>query len=249
MTMTKTIWEKQYEINTLLVNTQKKLDLYAILNLLQDIAWEHATHLDHGHEDLLKKKMIWVLTRQKLYIEQWPDLGETLKIVTWIRPQENVSVNRDFEIYVQNKKIGECTALWLTIDAETRKLAKSTLNSTNNNYYRDDYCLDLNASKIKLRDDLENLENFYVHYSDLDIHLHVNNTRYARWTLDSLSNMYQQPINIKEYEVNFLAETKLGDIITIQKIYNKSDSINTIQFQGLRESDKKIVFASIIKLK
>jgi hypothetical protein len=52
--MKEAIWYQRYNVNTFLVNPKKKLGLYGLLNLLQDAAWIHATHLGHGYENMLR---------------------------------------------------------------------------------------------------------------------------------------------------------------------------------------------------
>jgi hypothetical protein len=50
---------------------------------------------------------------------------------------------------------------------------------------------------------------------------------------------------LQEYEVNFIAETKSGDVITI---FGGALTEDRFQFQGVRTSDQKIVFAATMKV-
>ena len=92
-------------MNTLLVNPRKRLGLYGLLNLLQDTAWIHATHLGHGYEEMIKDGQAWVLTRQKIKMDSWPQWRETIELVTWVRPVTSMVAIRDFEIYLSVVKV------------------------------------------------------------------------------------------------------------------------------------------------
>jgi acyl-ACP thioesterase len=67
-------------VNSFLVNPQKRLGLYGLLNLLQDTAWIHATHLGHGYDNMLLEETAWVLTRQKVRMTEWPKWGDEIQI-------------------------------------------------------------------------------------------------------------------------------------------------------------------------
>src|SRR5947209_5506742 len=100
--MKEVIWEQTYEISSYLANPQKKLGIYSLLNLLQDAAWVHATHLGHGFESIMERKMIWALTRQKVLMDEWPHWGEQIKIRTWVRPLSGPFAIRDFEMFLND---------------------------------------------------------------------------------------------------------------------------------------------------
>src|SRR5262245_28062150 len=114
--MKQTIWEQKFHVNSFLVTPQKRLGIYALLNILQDAAWMHATHLGHGHAETLANKTAWALTRQKVIMDHWPHWGETVTIRTWVRPLTGPFAVRDFEIMKDDKIIGTCSTSWVLID-------------------------------------------------------------------------------------------------------------------------------------
>jgi len=242
--MKQSLWSQRYNVNTFLVNPQKKLGLYGLLNLLQDTAWIHATHLGHGYESMLQEQTAWVLTRQKLVMKSWPHWGDEIELKTWIRPIQGIIAIRDFEIFHENEKIGECTTQWLILDLKTRKPAEKVLGLTEDEFRYDAPAI-VEASKIQLKNDLTKLAEFHVRNSDLDLNGHVNNTRYAQWILDSVSEEKHQEYLLHEYEVNFIAETKSGDTIGI---FSGELAADKFQFQGIRSGDCKVVFAATMKV-
>lgn len=240
----KNIWHQRYDVNTTLLTPQKKLGLFGLLNLLQDTAWIHATHLGHGYEDMIRDETAWVLTRQKLVMNHWPQWRDQIELITWIRPVTGMIAIRDFEIHLGGKKIGECSTQWLILDLKTRRPAEKSLKLSPAEFRQDAPPI-VEASKISLQKDLKEFAQFHVRNSDLDLNGHVNNTRYAQWILDSLPEHKLREYRLEEYEVNFISETKSGDLITI---YGGALAEDRFQFQGVRLSDSKTVFAAIMKV-
>lgn len=240
----KSLFTAEYRVTSFLTNAYGKLGLYSLLNLLQDVAGVHATELGFGYEDMVRMKTFWVLTRQKVVMTKWPSQGEKIKINTWVRLGEGALSNRDFSLFLGDELIGECSTSWITLDAETRRpvaVDRSGVLSQLTAFEK----VSIDAEKIKaLKDNLETVASFSVRNSDIDLNMHVNNTKYAQWILDSIPLSSHGQYDLKSYEINFVAETKLEDVISIQKSqrdYLEDGSFQS-QFQGVREADGKTVF-------
>lgn len=231
----KPVFSEEYRITSYLVNLRQRAGLYAILNLIQDVGWQHAVELGFKFSE---EGFAWVFTRQKLKMKRWPNWNETVRLDTWLRPVGKTPfVFRDYELFVGEEKIGECTSSFTVIDTNTRKLAAPDW-SRFENVWRRDFALSLEPAKIVPDKAASDLTAFEVRNSDLDLNDHVNNTKYAQWILDALSVQTLKSVDLYEYEINFLAETKKGDLITVQQ------SAEGTQFQGLRKADGKVVFTA-----
>ena len=243
--MKQAIWTQTYDVNTIVLNHQKRLGLFGLLNILQDAAWIHAKHLGHGYEEMIQRGTIWVLTRQKLVMTDWPVWGDAVAIRTWVRPITGALAHRDYEILVGDRKLGECTANWLTLDYRTRRPQKLNL-AENQMEWRTDGVLRIEPEKIAPRTGLEAMATFQVRNSDLDVNGHVNNTRYAQWILDSVAAETHAAYRLVEYEVNFLAETNVGDTVVIEggEIEPSPNSPARWQFQGRRIEEDKAAFVA-----
>jgi medium-chain acyl-[acyl-carrier-protein] hydrolase len=79
---------------------------------------------------------------------------------------------RDCEILVGSRKIGECTASWLTFDTVARRLVKPASDDTDVTT-RVDYTLALNPGSIAVGEGPRPIMNFQVHNSDLNVNGHV----------------------------------------------------------------------------
>ncbi len=243
--MTEAIWVETYDVNTIVLDHQKRLSLVGLLNLLQDIAWIHANTAGWGFEDLIAKGTIWVLARQKLVMTDWPVWEDKVTIRTWGRQAGSVMAMREFEILVGDRKLGESTTTWLVLDWNTRKPQKldrvkfALMCQTEG-------LLNITAERIGLREDLKTLTTFQVRNSDLDVNGHVNNTRYAQWITDTMTTEEYANYQIEEYEVNFLAETGLGDAVMIEASDIEAGAYGALvrQYQGRRTDEDKPAFAA-----
>ncbi|MFL5785386.1 MAG: acyl-[acyl-carrier-protein] thioesterase [Bacteriovoracaceae bacterium] len=241
--MKKNIWEQEFLVNSFLVNPQKKLGIYALLNVLQDAAWMHATDMGHGHSETLASNTAWALTRQRVVMEHWPHWGEKITVRTWVRPLIGPFAVRDFEIIKNKNIIGTATTSWVLIDLEKRTAVLGDLSALPFEP-RTDFQLSYDTKKIQIKDALIKRADFEVRNSDLDMNEHVNNTRYVQWLLDSIPRDWHKNFLLKSYDVNFVAETHAGDVIEIFMSPERPDEKSPfiVQFQGKRQT--KVVFTA-----
>ncbi|XOV94485.1 MAG: acyl-[acyl-carrier-protein] thioesterase [Bacteroidota bacterium] len=246
MKETHSILEKNYQVSSLNIDTNKRLSLFGLLGILQDAAWEHASILGFGYESALEKGFFWALIRQKLKMETWPTWHEQVTLKTWTRPVAGIYATREFELFVNDQKIGACSTTWVILDSETRR--PKILERAELLYKpRIDYSLGFAAEKIVPPKELKSLKTFEVEISDLDINQHVNNIKYAQWMLDSIPFKDHQKMIIRDYEINFLAEAFLGDHVEIlSNMEPQQSKAEPVSFQGIRQNDSKAVFTARI---
>lgn len=235
------LYSESYRITSYLVNLRHRAGLYAILNLIQDVGWQHAVALGFKLDE---QGLAWVFTRQKLVMSRWPEWNEIVTLRTWLRPPENTAfVFREYELLVGKEKVGECTSSFTLIDMESRKVARPDWSALGP-VFRHEGSLSLRPEKVPPLAAVEDRAEFQVRNSDLDLNNHVNNTKYAQWVLDAIPTNKLKSVELEEYEINFLAETKMGDVVTLQQGREE-----LTQFQGLRKSDEKIVFTARMRIR
>ena len=243
-------WTCEYKITSLLTNPQGSLGLYGALNLIQETAWLHAEDIGFGLNTMNEAGLYWVLTRQSLHMEQWPRMGATIQVKTWLCPPQGAFVTREFILYDEAQKIlGSCSTTWLALDRHTKKILPAQdlrpwaeLTSPP--------VTGITPDKIPVSGSYEKLAKFRVRNSDLDINQHVNNTKYAQWILDAIPYSLHRSLKLKTYTVNFLAETHLGDKVEIERAQQSSDVETSdhghSQYRGVRLSDNKILFTALL---
>lgn len=238
------IWTQPYPINSLVLTPDKRLGLFGALSILQDTAWIHADHLGHGYDAMARRGTLWVLARQRLDMARWPSWGEGIAVRTWVRPADGFQVHRDFQIEDETgATIGLATASWLVLDGRSRRPRRP--DPAFPMACREEGGLATLPEKIAPRDEVQEQARFDVRHSDLDLNGHVNNTRYAQWVLDSLDADASRLYRLDRYQVNFLAETRLGDSIAIEAGAEEGTATaGGRHFQGRRLQDGKVAFTA-----
>jgi len=253
--MTDPIWTQTYDVNTIVLDHQKRLGLVGLLNQLQDIAWMHAEHLGWGYQSLVEIGTLWVLARQKVVINEWPLWQDKVVLKTWPRAAKGLMAIREFEILAdgpngETRRVGECATSWLVLDWNSRKVQKLD-RIMSEMVTRHEGVLDIAADRVPPRSDLTEIARFEVRNSDLDVNGHVNNTRYAQWVTDTLSLDQLARYAITEYDVNFLAETGVGDTIVIESDPGAASENGTLvrHYQGRKTSEDKPAFTARLRLR
>jgi len=207
-----TIYNQSYRIRSININANKKLGLYGLLGLLQDTATEHAYQLGFGYEDMLEQGFFWVLVRQSLKMDSWPNWHDEITISTWTKPLDGVQAFREFEIFLGDQKIGASSATYMMLDIQTRQPRE--LTATDRSFSpRLDYQLDFNAARIELPDNMQFQRSIEVSVTDLDMNNHVNNVKYAQWILNLIPFDLHKKYIVTAFDINFMSETFLGDQI------------------------------------
>jgi len=209
-------WEDEYSIPFGEVDTKNEVFLSHLWNLMQETAWHHATHLKVGYSDLAEEKYFWVLSRLFIQMDEYPGWGEKIKVKTWLTGMGRLFALRHFSI--ANSKgdiLGTAKSAWLVLDLKSRRPQKIEPVFKHLLHLFDDLPSAEEPEKIPapVRSKME--KSYTVRYSDIDMHHHVNNTKYIEWVLDSYSFEMHRKYHIHTFEINFLAESSHGDEISI----------------------------------
>lgn len=236
---------QDFQVHSYLVSSKKRLNLVGLLSLLQEIAQNHADLMGLGYDHMVSSKAFWVLIRQVVRMDQWPKWNDKVTITTWPRVQTELIASRDFEIFVNGEKFGECSTDWMVLDAETRKPKRPDYKGLT---FPESHPapVSISAKKIPYMKEFSPVRKITVVNSDLDMNLHVNNTKYSQWVLDSVPHETYQKLTLEEYEINFIAEAFVDDEVEIQYVPGKPSEYVS-HFQGMRLKDGKAIFTAVIK--
>jgi medium-chain acyl-[acyl-carrier-protein] hydrolase len=233
-------FEKKYLIPVYDTAPDGKLSLYSLFNYLQDIASEHAVRLKFGRDDLMKANRFWVLSRIVADVYIRPVWEETIIVKTWPRGTDTIFAIRDYEVsYPDGRKIAAGSSSWLIVDMTTRKVQRPDEMLTRFNSGKSvPNALGRNAGKVSpVSDNCQVNESFRVKLSDLDVNLHTNNVNYIKWVTDTYDLDFLMNHSADSIEVNYLAESKIGEEILIRS--EKSEHNDIFHHSVIRKSDEK----------
>lgn len=216
------------------VDIRQEMRPYAFMNLAQEIAGTHASSLHFGYNDLKESNQIWVLSRIKVRYVKYPKWGNRISLQTWHKGMQSLFGLRDF-VLREKDVAGECkydcasndtggnicilaTSSWLIMNSKTRKIERSNVFNANSGILQmtgGDNAIEEPCERLRTQPDMQKIAEHTVMYSDIDNLMHTNNAKYAEWITNSIDIGVFKKYRIKEFQINFNAETRLGEKIEI----------------------------------
>jgi acyl-ACP thioesterase len=216
MTDLKKSWEDEYSIPFCEVDTKKEVFLPTLWNLMQETAWHHAENLRVGYSDLVKHQHFWVLSRLSIQMEMYPRWGDRIKIKTWLAGTGRLFALRNFSILNSNGDIGgTAKSAWLVLDLKSRKAQRIEPVFRHFRNLLDSLPPGEEPEKISGPSLYKIRTSFKVQYSDIDMHQHVNNTKYIEWILNSYPLEIHQNYRVQTIQINYIGESSEGDEISV----------------------------------
>jgi len=231
------VWNDTYKVNSYHVDFQKRLKPSALMQFFQESAGNHAEHLGAGYESLQTQNLFWALSRFTMDMEIWPLWGEQIHIRTWPCGTEGLFFRRDFQFFNEaGKQIGRGVSGWLLLDGVTmrpQRMARLTLDLPLN----EERSMDTFPQRVMSSTDTEVFSKTIL-YNEIDVNLHVNNTRYLDWVMDCFDKEHFIQNTLSSFTLEFLSETLWGDEI---KLFSGISELG-YSIEAISQGNQKVVF-------
>lgn len=220
------IWKVRFSILSLDADFMSLAKLSSLSNYFQEAAWQHAGHLGVGYSALTGKNLVWVLSRLRLHIDDYPCWGDEIDIETWPVGTDGLYALRDFTITnPSGKTLVRGSSAWLVLERDTHKLFRHLtplLQSIPSSPDRRNF----SEAIPKLNEIQGASDNFDIKttYSDLDANCHVNNNRYIGWISDTFDLAFYRQKRIHDLVINYVAETLAEEELVISRIQTGNDT-------------------------
>lgn len=236
---TRTFRFHSYEVDQ---NGRARPDI--ILSFMLDTAWSHTKDTEFSYSELKDEGQLWVLSRFFAVLHDLPKWDDEIIVETWGKGTDRLFGLRDFIIHSRSdKKLVSATSAWLIIDRKTSRVQRIESLGRNFPMQLEKNELDVKLEKIESQSAERTGSDYVVRYSDLDVNKHVNSSKYLQWILDSFPAEYFEKKNLKSFEINYLAEAKLGE-----KIYSTiSDAGDCFYCEVRRDPDSTELCRAIVK--
>jgi acyl-ACP thioesterase len=149
-----------------------------------------------------------------------PKWKEIITVKTWIKSLENSRSTRCFELYIDDKKIVGCETFWAVFNTKTRRPEALALPHEHFEKYPENSATEKPFSKINVQQTFEFISEHIVRLSDLDIVNHANSIKYLEWCIDYIDSEILLNQDVKAFEMNYLKEVSLSDILKIERNKN-----------------------------
>lgn len=237
------ILTKDWEITFLQCYPNGYLKYTDLCNILQLTAGVHAEMGGISFSDMQVNHQAWVLSRMRVEVTRLPKWRDVVTVKTWINSLENSRSIRCLELYIGDEKIVGCETFWAVFNTQTRRPENLALPHEHFEKYPNDKATEVQFSKIDTSMDKSLVAEKTILLSDLDIVNHANSVKYLEWCLDYVEPNLLLNQTVESFEMNYLKEVSLGEMISIEKSHSENPMTFTVNVND------KICFALQLNLK
>lgn len=166
---------------------------------MQNVAGEHAIKLKIDRDILMKDNNIWVVVRYDMKINRLPKLKEKYVITTHPGETKGFMFPRFFQVYDKHGNLlVNISSTWVVVNFDTRRIILRPFKDVNLPVEHDPNDFEL---PTKINEEATNLVcKRLTKESELDINIHINNTFYYDYILET-------------HDIEFYKENKVSRIL------------------------------------
>ena len=192
------------------IGEDKKLTLDAILNYFQDSSTFHSEDLGNGMEVVESLKRVWVLSSWQIVVNEYPKIGERIKLGTWPYDFNRFFGGRNFIMYGEDGKVlAYANSLWTYLNSENGRPARVDDQILELYKLEPKYDMEYADRKIAVPEELTAQKSFAVEVYHLDTNHHVNNGQYVKMAGAYLPRDFE----IAQMRAEYKKSAMLGDEI------------------------------------
>jgi acyl-ACP thioesterase len=175
-------------------------------------------------------------------------MDDRVIVETWPKGLYRLFFMRDYRILSEDGRLlTEATTAWLVLDGHTGRPRKMEQNNLLHRFYIDDFhAIEQVPGKLASITEPDRQMPVVARYSDLDINKHVNAVKYIEWVQDCYSQELYEKQNVREFQINYQAETRFGEKVQIS-IRHASVSDPFEYLEGVRTCDGNTAFRARIQ--
>lgn len=225
-------YKEELTVRSYQLDLNARMKPSALLEVMQEVAGQHAERLGIGRNALLVKNAAWVLTRVEVDMDRYPGFEEACSVETFPMPTRRCFFPRYFIFRDANGiEIGRAASLWVLLDFGTRHMIKPDLVQSHIPDNSDLLApLGLPATVTEISGTLQT-DIRQPRYSDIDFNGHVNNTRYLDWCCDALGINGMRGCMLSHFAVNYDAEVMPDQTIRTE-LRRLGDDFSLCGFEG-----------------
>lgn len=194
------------------IDTEGKLKVHAIVNVLQDCCLFHSEEVGRSCMDLKENAHAWLVNSWHIVFLRRPSMGEEFVVSTWPYKFRGVFGMRNFLMEsMEGETLVYADSQWFYFDQKNGKPLKPTQDEIEPFGMGEPYPMEYTSRKVKYPEDIEYRDTMKVCENHMDTNEHVNNGEYIRIAANYLPCGYQ----VDELKVEYRLAAKLGDEIDI----------------------------------
>lgn len=192
------------------IGEDKRLTLDGILNYFQDSSTFHSEDIGNGMEVVESLNRVWVLSSWQIVVNEYPKIGERIKLGTWPYDFNRFFGGRNFIMYGDDGRVlAYANSLWTYLNSQNGRPARVEEEIASLYTLEPKYDMEYADRKIALPDDMEEKNSFPVEVYHLDTNHHVNNGQYVKMAGAYLPKGFE----IAQMRAEYKKSALLGNVI------------------------------------
>lgn len=185
------------------------LSLTGLINYLQDCATFHSHDVGLSVEELLRRRMIWVLSAWQVVIDRMPRMGENVRVVTNPYRVRGFAGHRNFLLETEDgERLAAANSVWNIVDPETGKLARISDELAARYGAGEPFDIDFGERRIRAEGAGEALPSVCVAAHMVDTNGHMNNAQYVALAADCIG-----VTSCRRLRAEYKRPARLGEIV------------------------------------
>ena len=223
------------------INANLELRMSSLFRIVQEVIMHDTNEKGIGSKELMKDDILWVITRVDVKIDRLPKYEEKLTAYTYAGKYMQMFYPRYFRLVdKEGNVVISLSSIWAIIDKNTRRpiLKCPFADKLVEEHFDDELPL---PSKIEIKE-ADLVETRKIHYSDVDLNNHLNNTRYIELIDDIHDSKFHQEHPTKRLTLNYLKEIKENSVVEIKANKENPEFVEVIV-------DGTTIFVGVIEYK
>ena len=192
------------------IGEDKRLTLDGILNYFQDSSTFHSEDVGNGMDVVESLKRVWVLSSWQIVVNEYPKIGEKIKLGTWPYDFNRFLGGRNFIMYgADGRVLAYANSLWTYLNSENGRPARVDDRILELYTLEPKYDMEYADRKIALPEEMTAQNAFPVEVYHLDTNHHVNNGQYVKMAMVYLPKGFE----IGQMRAEYKKSALLGDMI------------------------------------
>ena len=198
------------------------IKISSLFKLFQKAAGDDFDKTGMTYEVLREHGIVFVLTKNTVHFFDDIKKFDEITITTYPRGTRGVSFLRDYDVYVNGKRVAYASSTWLLLDINNRRLLRPcALDSIGSVPTELDNMIEIEDKRIKFSTEiLGKTDVRKVYYSHIDYNGHMNNTFYPEIVFDYLPDEYKNTLKDKLISVYYVTELMKDETY---EVYTKYD--------------------------
>lgn len=210
-------YEENFTIRTYEIDNRKQATPAALVRLMQEAAMQNVLKLKLSVWDLEPHNISWVLMRLYLQIKRAPKLNERIRLETYPASFEKIFTHRDYKIFAEDGTLlAYSSSTWLLMDMTTRRMTRipDFIMQYQPHTPAEADCLPRPIDRLPALERVDHHKQYEVNWHDLDWNMHLNNTIYIQWMLETVPDDILQNGQLERFDILFKLEGRWKEAVT-----------------------------------